>query len=74
MFDRKKLIIIILGGYRICYFNCLPPYHSNFRYFEIKSLVSRTTNLRDSSVLYSTEAQLFPDIVVLYPHYQDMYL
>ena len=32
MFDRKKLIIIILGGY---IFLCLPPYNSNFRLFEI---------------------------------------
>ena len=28
----------------------LPPHNSNFRYFEIKSLVLRTSNLRDSTI------------------------
>ena len=28
----------------------LPPYNSNFQYFEIKSLVPRTSDLRDSTV------------------------
>ena len=46
MFDRKKLIIIILRDI----FLCLPPYNSNFRYFETKSLVPRTSNLRDSTI------------------------
>ena len=30
---------------------CLPPYNSNLRYFEIKPLVPRTSNLRDSTVV-----------------------
>ena len=36
-------------------FACLPPYNSNFRYFEIKSLVPRTLNLPDSIVFLSTD-------------------
>ena len=34
-------------------FLCLPPYNLNFKYFEIKSLVPRTLNLRDLTVQYS---------------------
>ena len=47
MLDIKTPIIIILGGY---IFLCLPPYYSNFRYFEIKPQGHRTTNLRDLTV------------------------
>ena len=44
-----KLIIIILGGVGggVYIFLCLLPYNSNFPYFEIKSLVPRTSNLQD---------------------------
>ena len=37
-----------LGGGGV--FLCLPPYNSNFQYFEIKSLVPRTSNLQESAV------------------------
>ena len=48
VFDRKKLIINhFLGGY---IFLCLPPYNANFRYFEIKYAVPKTSNLQDSTV------------------------
>ena len=46
MFDRKNLIIFICGGGHL--FLYLSPYNSNFRYFEIKSLVPRTLNLQGS--------------------------
>ena len=32
-------------------FLCLPPFNSNFRYFEIKYLLPGTSNLRDSVVI-----------------------
>ena len=32
-------------------FLCLLPFNSNFEYFEIKSLVPRNSNLRDSTVV-----------------------
>ena len=38
---------IIFGGYT---FLCLPPYNLNFRYFEIKPLVRRTSNYRELTV------------------------
>ena len=41
------MIMIILRGY---IYSCLPPYNSNFRYFQINSLVTRTSSLRDSTV------------------------
>ena len=48
VFDRKKTDNnSFFGGY---IFLCLPPYNSNFRYFEIKSVVPRTSNFQDSSV------------------------
>ena len=37
----------IFGGY---IFLCQPPYNSNFQFFEIKLLVLRTSNSRDSTV------------------------
>ena len=46
-FDRETPIIIILWGLLLF---CIPQYNSNVRYFEIKSLVPRTSNLRDSIV------------------------
>ena len=48
MFDMGKMLIIIFGGYL---FLCLPLYHSNFRYFEIKPPVQRTSNLQDLTVV-----------------------
>ena len=42
-------LFFFLGGGGL--FVCLPPYNSNFRYFEIKSLVLRTSNLIDSTVV-----------------------
>ena len=44
MFDREKLIIIIVGG---CIFLCLhvPPCNTYFRVFKIKPLVLWTSNL-----------------------------
>ena len=48
MFDRKTTDNNhICGGY---IFLCLPLFNSNFRYFEIKPLVPRTSNLRDATV------------------------
>ena len=41
-------------------FLCLPPYNSNCRYFEIKSVVPRTLNLQDST-LCSFENSVDPD-------------
>ena len=48
MFDRKKnCCLSFLVGYILL---CLIPYNSNFQYFEIKPLVPRTSNLRDSTI------------------------
>ena len=47
LIEKTVKLIIIFGGYK---FVCLPPYISNFRYFEIKSPVLRTSNFRDSTV------------------------
>ena len=55
MFDRKKTDNN--GGY---IFLCLPPYNSNCRHFEIKSVVPRTLNLQDSSIC-SFENNVDPD-------------
>ena len=45
------------GGY---IYSCLPPYNSNsnFLQFEIKPLVSRTLNLRDSLLGENASGQL----------------
>ena len=52
MFDREKNDNFIWGGRGGIYFLlCLPPYNSDFQYFEIKPLVPRTSNLRDSTVI-----------------------
>ena len=45
----KKRANNLFGGY---IYLCFPPFHSNFRYFEIKFLVPRTSNFRDSTVSY----------------------
>ena len=46
MFDREKTDDNLFGGL------CLPLYYSTLRYFEIKYLVPRTSNLRVSTVLF----------------------
>ena len=35
------------------YILCLPPYNLNFRYFKIKPLIQRTSNLQDLTVYFS---------------------
>ena len=47
----KKLIIIFLegGGGGGIFFCLLPPFDLHFGFFKIKSLVPRTSNLRDST-------------------------
>ena len=59
MFDSEKLMIIIcvcVGGGGVL-FLCLPPYNSNFQYFEIKSLVPRTSDLRIFAVYILASSQ-----------------
>ena len=55
MFDWKKLIIIFFffggGGGGGDIFLCIPAYNTNFRYFKVKSLAIRTSNLRVSTVV-----------------------
>ena len=43
---NKTKIVIIFGGYAYLY---QPPFYSNLRYFEIKVLVIRTSNFREST-------------------------
>ena len=50
MFDRGKTDNNCFGGY---IYLCLPPYNTNFLYFEIKSLVPCASILGDSTVVVS---------------------
>ena len=50
MYDGEKNTYIII--FRVVYLICLPPFNSNFRYFEIKSLVPRISNFRDPVTIF----------------------
>ena len=52
--DKNIFFFFFGGGGGGYIFLCLLPYNSNFQYSEIKSVVPRISNLRNSTVIVSS--------------------